>query len=75
MPLEGAEKVMIMSGLNEKLKDIYHTYKDHENPPVPVKKNKRVFKTFRCFIRRIILFLEVFKCQKKGGKGIMVKPL
>jgi hypothetical protein len=44
MPLEGAEKVMIMSGLNEKLKDIYHTYKDHENPPVPVKKIKEYLK-------------------------------
>jgi len=27
-----------MSGFNDKLKDIYQTYKDHENPPVPVKK-------------------------------------
>lgn len=26
------------NSLNEKLKDIYKTYKDYENPPVPVKK-------------------------------------
>lgn len=25
-----------MDTLNEKLKDIYMTYKDHENPPVPL---------------------------------------
>jgi hypothetical protein len=25
-----------MLTLNEKLKDIYMTYKDHENPPVPI---------------------------------------
>ena len=33
-----------MSELNEKLKDIYQTYKDHENPPVPVKKIKEYLK-------------------------------
>ncbi len=26
-----------MLNLNEKLKDIYMTYRDHENPPVPLK--------------------------------------
>ncbi|MDI9435695.1 MAG: hypothetical protein QM396_06785 [Euryarchaeota archaeon] len=26
------------TSLVEKLKDIYKTYKDHENPPVPVEK-------------------------------------
>jgi hypothetical protein len=25
-----------MSNLNEKLKDIYMTYKDNKNPPVPI---------------------------------------
>ena len=25
-----------MYSLNEKLKDIYMTYKDHKNPPVPI---------------------------------------
>lgn len=29
-----------MSKLNDKLKDIYQTYKDHDNPPVPVQKIK-----------------------------------
>jgi len=33
--------VIKMIGLNEKLKDIYKTYKDHENPPVPIKKIKK----------------------------------
>ena len=36
--------MLIMSGLNEKLKDIYQTYKDHENPPVPVKKIREYLK-------------------------------
>ena len=33
-----------MSGLNDKLKEIYQTYKDHEKPPVPVKKIKEYLK-------------------------------
>ncbi|MDD3754528.1 MAG: hypothetical protein PHQ17_08240 [Methanobacterium sp.] len=33
-----------MSALNEKLKDIYQTYKDHKNRPVPVKKIKEYLK-------------------------------
>lgn len=33
-----------MSDLNDKLKDIYKTYKDQENPPVPVKKIKKYLK-------------------------------
>ena len=36
--------MICMSGLNDKLKDIYQTYKDHENPPVPVKKIKEYLK-------------------------------
>ena len=35
---------MNMSGLNDKLKDIYQTYKDQKNPPVPVKKIKEYLK-------------------------------
>jgi len=42
--------VIIMSGLNEKLKDIYQTYKDHENPPVPVKKIKEYLKLSGVFL-------------------------
>jgi hypothetical protein len=33
-----------MSGFNDKLKEIYQTYKDHKNPPVPVKKIKEYLK-------------------------------
>ncbi len=36
--------MICMSGLNDKLKEIYHTYKDHKNPPVPVKKIKEYLK-------------------------------
>ncbi len=33
-------------GLNDKLKDIYQTYKDEKNPPVPVKEIKEYLKLF-----------------------------
>lgn len=32
---------MVLSNLNKKLKDIYFTYKDHPNPPVPLKTIKK----------------------------------
>ena len=36
--------MICMSRLNDKLKEIYQTYKDHKNPPVPVKKIKEYLK-------------------------------
>lgn len=33
-----------MPNLNEKLIDIYNTYKDDENPPVPIKKLEEYLK-------------------------------
>ena len=30
--------------LKDNLKDIYHTYKDHKNPPVPVNTIKKYLK-------------------------------
>ena len=50
------QEVIIMSALNEKLKDIYQTYKDHENPPVPVKKIKECLKLSGVLLENNILF-------------------
>jgi len=32
--------VIIMIGFDDRLKKVYNTYKNHNNPPVPIKKIK-----------------------------------
>jgi len=32
--------VIIVIGFNDRLKEVYKTYKNHNNPPVPIKRIK-----------------------------------